>query len=152
MVNFAKQFDSCYFLERPYRGRLDCFTPGKEIVSIYDMYNNTLHMYRRRHFRTYKQGHRMFLWTDSHFEETTVGQLLCLMWAIEWGVVTFAFARANEIKEHETFICKSNQADIERYRAQGMKRKRMELVARPPSDVWVVESPQEPLTIPSLPT
>jgi hypothetical protein len=150
MVNYSKQYDSSYFLSRVRKGPLDSFTPGNELVSIYEMYNNTLHMYRRRHFRTYKQGHRMYLWTDKNFEETTVGQLLCLMWAIEWGVVSFAFYHCKHIKDHETFVSKTNQADIDSFKQRGMKRKRMELVTKPVSDLWVVEIPQESLSLGSL--
>ena len=150
MVNYSKQFDSSYFLSRNHAGPLDSFTPGNELVSIYEMYNNTLHMYRRRHFRTYKQGHRMYLWTDASFEETTVGQLLCLMWAIEWGVVSFAFYHCKHIKAHETLVSKTNQADIDSFKQRGLKRKRMELVTKPSSDLWVVEIPQESLTLGNL--
>lgn len=147
MVNYSKQYESCYFLQRNYKHRLDCFTPGKELVSIYEMYNNTLHMYRRRHFRTYKQAHRMYLWSNNGFEETTIGQLLCLMWAIEWGIVSFACNRCAEIKAHETIVSKTNQADINKYKELGMKRKRMELVTRPTLDVWAVEIPQDSLSL-----
>jgi hypothetical protein len=147
MVNYSKQFESCYFLQKDYRHALDTFTPGRELVSIYDMYNNTLHMYRRRHFRTYKQSHRMYLFTGDHFEETTIGQLLCLMWAIEWGIVSYACAKSSDIKRHETHVSKTNQEDIDKYKSQGVKRKRTELVHRPPSDVWVVELPQTDLSL-----
>lgn len=150
MVNYSKQFDSCYFLERPLSDEPLSFQPRKELVSIYEMYNNTLHMYRRRHFRTYKQAHRMYLWTGDNFEETTIGQLLCLMWAIEWGVVSFAFAHCKKIKEHETVVSKQNQADIDRYREIGQKRRRMELVTRQSTDVWTVQLPQDSLSMGTL--
>lgn len=150
MVNYSKQFDSCYFLERDALSAARNFMPRGELVSVYEMYNNTLHMYRRRHFRTYKQSHRMYMWAKDSFEETTIGQLLCLMWAIEWGVVSFAFARCNDIKHHETFVSKQNQADIDRFRQLGQKRKRMELVARPETDVWCVEIPHDSLSLGSL--
>jgi hypothetical protein len=50
----------------------------------------------------------MYLWTGTSFEETTVGQLLCLTWAIEWGIVSFAFAFCRDIKSHETLVTKNN--------------------------------------------
>ena len=152
MVNYSKQFDSSYFLakDKHTQSHRLSFSPNNELVSIYEMYNNTLHMYRRRHFRTYKQGHRMYLWADSAFEETTIGQLLCLTWAIEWGVVSYAFEHCRDIKHHETAISKHNQADIDSFKRQGIKRKRMELVAKPEVDVWAVALPHESLTLGSL--
>lgn len=152
MVNYSKQYESSYFLQRDYKHNLDTFTPGIELVSIYEMYNNTLHMYRRRHFRTYKQSHRMYLWTNDSFEETTIGQLLCLMWAIEWGIVSYACAHCSSIKAHETLVSKTNQADIDKYKVIGVKRKRMELVIRPTPDVWVVEIPQQSLSLGTFPS
>jgi hypothetical protein len=89
----------------------------------------------------------MYLFTGDHFEETTIGQLLCLMWAIEWGIVSYACAKSSDIKRHETHVSKTNQEDIDKYKSQGVKRKRTELVHRPPSDVWVVELPQTDLSL-----
>jgi hypothetical protein len=54
MVNYSKQFDSAYFLSKQRHRSSLSFSPKCELVSIYEMYNSTLHMYRRRHFRTYK--------------------------------------------------------------------------------------------------
>lgn len=149
MTNYSKQYDSSYFLQRAPHP-MDKHVPRTSLVNVYDTYNATLHMYRRRHFRTYKQGQRMYLWTGARFEETTVGQLLCLIWSIETGLVTFAARFQAHIKEHEQSATRENQADRERHRQMGLKRKRQELVERQARDVWVVELPLDSLARPDL--
>ena len=119
------------------RGNSNSFElPSREYVLLNYTYTVTLNMYRRRHFGSFRRSNRC--WTVDGLE-TTVGQLLFLMWCLEWCVYECTYLLLEKLESHKLERIEENRKDIEEFKKRGEKRPRKELVEEAPQKVLIVK-------------
>lgn len=135
LTNYSKEKDIGYRISRT--RRVNSFElPGREYVLLNYTYTVTLNMYRRRHFGSFRRSNRC--WTVDGLE-TTVGQLLFLMWCIEWCVFECTYLLLKKLEAHKLERIEENRKDIEEFKMRGEKRPRKELVEEAPQKVLIVK-------------
>lgn len=129
LTNYCKETCLGYYLIRKDVTVQSFSSLKKEYVILNDLYNTTLNMYRRRHFGSFRRSNRC--WVRDTGMETTVGQLIFLIWCIEWGVFDCTYLLLDKIEQHKTLKTDENRKEILEFRTRGEKRPRKELVLEP---------------------
>jgi hypothetical protein len=133
LTNYSKEKDIGYRIERSKKTSFEL--PSREYVLLNYSYTVTLNMYRRRHFGSFRRSNRC--WTVGGLE-TTVGQLLFLMWCLEWCVFECTSLLLKRLEAHKLERIEENRRDIEDFKKRGEKRPRKELVEEAPQKVLIV--------------
>lgn len=93
-------------------------------------YTQMLSRYRRRHFDPFRRKHRVYFSIGDDVYETTVGQLIFLMWAHEDGAVWYCENNYKDILQHMNGHIAAKTEEIERDREDGIKHKRTPFIKK----------------------
>jgi hypothetical protein len=129
LTNYSKEKCLGYYLVREDKEKQTYSALKKEYVVLNNLYIKTLNMYRRRHFGSFRRSNRC--WVRETGMETTVGQLIFLIWCIEWRVFDCAYYLLDKIEEHKILKTEQNKKEILEFKNRGEKRPRKELVEEP---------------------
>lgn len=136
LTNYSKEKDVGYRLVRD-QEKVSFETPQKEYVLLNFAYSATLNMYRRRHFGSFRRSTRC--WTvGENGLVTTVGQLLFLMWCLDWCVFDCTALLLKDLESHKLLRVDENRRDIQEFKVRGEKRPRKELVEEAPQKLLLV--------------
>ena len=93
-------------------------------------YTQMLSRYRRRHFDPFRRKHRVYFSLGEETYETTVGQLIFLMWAHEDGAIWYCENNYQEILDHMNDHISAKTVEIEKDRKAGKKHKRTPFIKK----------------------
>lgn len=93
-------------------------------------YTQMLSRYRRRHFDPFRRKHRVYFSLGEEVYETTVGQLIFLMWAHEDGAIWYCENNYKEILQHMNDHIAAKTIEIEKDRQAGKKHKRTPFIKK----------------------
>jgi len=128
LTNYSKEMCLGYFIHRK-EEKQTYAQLKKEYIVLNNLYIKTLNMYRRRHFGSFRRSNRC--WVRDTGMETTVGQLIFLIWCIEWQVFDCAYYLLDKIEQHKILKTEMNKREIQEFKNRGQKRPRKELVEEP---------------------
>jgi hypothetical protein len=135
LTNYSKEMCLGYYVVRDDEQTYSCLK--KEYIVLNGLYTKTLNMYRRRHFGSFRRSNRC--WVRESRMETTVGQLIFLIWCVEWRVFDCARILLDQIESHKTMKTENNKKEILEFKQRGLKRPRKELVEEPRSFPIIVK-------------
>jgi hypothetical protein len=120
ITNFSKKFN------------IICCGKNKEFTNIFHSYKRALSFYKRRHFDPFRRRTRVFIkFSDGKEIETTIGQVVFLMWADRLNVLQYAYNHAEEIEADMNKCTSQLRTERKQMMIDGKVRRRKELSLAP---------------------
>ena len=116
-----------------------------DMINIFHSYKRALAFYKRRHFDPFRRRNRLYLHLqDGKVVETTIGQMVFLMWASRLGILEYAYNHSTEI-EASMNKCTSQLRKEKKEKDRQEKIPRRKELSKAPSSQCIVYRKSPPV-------